>query len=199
MVCELALCNRGLAAQRQCLGRADRVEPGVDLAVDAADEEAGDAGDLGQIGPRCRGVLLESVDVRVHHTLVTVEAEDQRDVDVASLGDHLADRADALRGAGDLHHQVRPSDLFVQRTSGRGRAGLVVRKRRLDLDADESVAAIAVAVEVGELVERTVDVGKHECPVLLADAAHRHARVRAAARRSRPNPGWPSGRWSGYW
>jgi hypothetical protein len=130
----------------------------IDLAVHPADEEAGDAGDLRQVGVDGAGVLLEAVDVRLHHLLVAVEAEDERDVDVATLGDHLLDGGQPLLGAGDLHHQVGPVDLLVQRTGRRLGARPVVGQTGGDLDADVPVAAEAVVVQRGELVERAVDV-----------------------------------------
>ena len=94
--------------------------------------------------PGVPAYCLEAVDVRVHHLLVAVEAEDQRDVDVAALGDHLADRGDAGGGAGDLDHQVRAGDLLVQRARRGLGAGAVVGQAGIDLDAHEAVAAVAL-------------------------------------------------------
>jgi hypothetical protein len=63
---------------------ADRVEATVDLGVDPADEERGDARDVGQVAV----VLLEAREVGVDHLGVALEAEDEGDVDAAPLGDH---------------------------------------------------------------------------------------------------------------
>ena len=62
---------------------------------------------------------FEPAEVGLHHLAVPLEAEDQRDVDAATLGDHLLDRAEPFGGAGDLDHQVAAVDPLVQ-VAGRG-------------------------------------------------------------------------------
>ena len=66
--------------------------------------------------------LLEAGEVGLHHLGVAVEAEDERDVDAAALGDHRPDRGDALGRAGDLHVEVRLGD----RARGAARAAASV-------------------------------------------------------------------------
>ncbi len=114
MVGELALSDRGLAAEGQRVVGADRVETSIDLGVDAADEEARDAGDHGQVRSRIRRQAFEAGEVGLDHRRVAVEAEDQRDVDASTLGDHLLDRGETLLGSGDLDHQISTVDLLVQ-------------------------------------------------------------------------------------
>jgi hypothetical protein len=46
-----------------------------------------------------------------------------------------------------------------------------VRQVGGDLDAGEAVASVTVVIELGELVERTTDVGQHHRPVVVERAA----------------------------
>ena len=133
---------------RAALG-ADLVEAAVDLGVDPRDEEAGHARDAAEVALG----RLEAGEVRLHHLGVAVEAEDQRDVDAAALGDHRLDRRDALGRAGDLHVQVRA------RRSPRGaaRAAASVPARvagQVGGDLDRHVAVDAVAAVVDGPEER---------------------------------------------
>ena len=120
--------------------------------------------------PGVVGVRLEPVDVGLHHALVAVEAEDQRDVDVAALGDHLPDR------------RRRPRRWPGSSPSGCGRSICSCSSR-----AAASVPALSWArpgststltkpsppwlswYSVGEHVERAVDVGEHHRPVVVDD------------------------------
>ena len=53
---------------------------------------------------------LVGAHVGLHHGLVLLDREQQRDVDVHPVEQRLLDRRDALRRRGDLDHQVRPVD-----------------------------------------------------------------------------------------
>ena len=166
---QLALGDRRLAAQRQRLGGADLLEAAVDLGVDAGDEEAGDAGHGAEFGAVLGGVRLEAVEVGVHHLAVAVEAEDQRHVGVASLGDHRADRVDALRRRRDLDHHVAPGDALVQGAGGGLGAGAVVGEAWVDLDADEAVGSAGLVVHRLEHLGGAGDVLEHHRPVVVDD------------------------------
>ena len=69
---------------------AERVESLVDLGVDARDEERGDRVDVD--AEALGAAALEAADERLDHALVGGDREQQRDVDVAALVDHLLDR-----------------------------------------------------------------------------------------------------------
>ena len=91
---------------------------------------------------------------------------------LAALGDHRPDGADAFLGAGDLDHQVGP--VGSARAGARAAASVpasVVGQAGGDLDADVAVGAVAVVVQLGEAVERAVDVGEHHRPVVVDDRA----------------------------
>ncbi len=165
VVGELALRHGRGAAQRQGLGRADRVEPAVDLGVDATDEERRHRRHVGQVA----GTALEPGDVGLHHGLVAFEAEDERDVDAPPLADHLLDRADALRGGGDLHVEVRLVDQLVEVTGGRLGAESVTGEAGIDLDRHVPVDAVGLVVDGAQDRQRIADVGDHEVPVGLLD------------------------------
>ena len=96
-----------------------------------------------EVGAGGGGVLLEPGEVGVHHLLVPLEAEDECDVDVAALGDHLLDRLDAGRGGRDLHHQVAALDLLVEAARRCLGARRVVRQLGRHLDAGVAVETVA--------------------------------------------------------
>ena len=100
---------------------------------------------------------------------VAVETEDQRDVDAATLGDHLLDRGEPFLGAGDLDHQVAAVDPFVQAACCGLGAWAVVGEAGVDLDADVAVDAVGVVVDLGEHVAGAVDVADHHRPVGIVD------------------------------
>src|SRR5262249_811392 len=79
--------------------------------------------------------------VGIEDFLVTLQAEDQRDVDVAALADHLADGGYAGGGGRDLHHEVGAVDRLVQPAGGGNGGGGVVGDVGGDLHADEAVTA----------------------------------------------------------
>ena len=114
LVRDLGLGQRGPAAQRERGGGADLLEATIDLGVDAGDEEAGHARDPAEVTV----VLLETGEVGLHHLGVAIQAEDQGDVDAATLGDHRLDRRHSLRRGGDLHVEVRFVDRSVQPARG---------------------------------------------------------------------------------
>ena len=169
LIGEFALRDRSLAAQRECLVGTDRIEALVDLGVDAADEEARHAGDLREVGVGVHGQPFEPAEIGLDHLRVAVEAENQRDVDAASLGDHLLDRRQTFLGARDLDHQVAPVDPLVEVTRCGLAAGAVVGEAGRDLDADVAVDAVRVVVHLREHVAGAVDVVDHHRPEHVVD------------------------------
>ena len=86
---------------------------------------------------------LETGDVGLHHPRVAVEAEDQRDVDVASLGDHLLDRAGRPSAvAGILTIRLRRSIRSCSWRAAVSVPGPSWASAGVDLDADVAVDAV---------------------------------------------------------
>ncbi len=185
LVGHLRVGDRRLAVQ--LLQRAFRARVGrgvdllgkllVDLRVDAAHEEAGDASDLAQVSP----AFVQRLEARkecLHHLGVAVDREDQRDVDVVALGDLVFDRREALFGRRDLDHHVRSRAPVVQILGELDRLPGAVGDRRPDLDAHEPILAFRPVVDGAEHVRRGLDVFHHEAPEhvgrlrLLADELH---------------------------
>ena len=141
----------GLAAQRQSVIGADRVQLLVDLAVHPGDEERGHRVDLGQVVPGLTR-LLEAGEEGVHDAAIAVQREDQRHVDADALGQHLADGRQPLEGGRDLDEQVGTVDRLPE-LLGHGDGALgVVLQARVDLDGDPAVHP------VGGVVDRPQDV-----------------------------------------
>jgi len=66
----------------------------VDGRIDAADEEAGDAANLGDVATGLRQ-LRKPRQIGLDHLLVDGDGEEQRDVDIQSLADQALDRGNA--------------------------------------------------------------------------------------------------------
>ncbi|GJE46385.1 hypothetical protein AEGHOMDF_5589 [Methylobacterium soli] len=151
-------------------GRDHRVEALVDRRIDAADEEARDAGDAGDVLALGRA-LGQPVDEGVGDRLVGVLREEQRDVDADALGGELADCRQAGRRRRHLHHQVVARDRLVQAARLReGRLG-VEGEVGGDLQADIAVGAVARLVDRAQHVGRVPDVLDGEPLVEVDDAA----------------------------
>src|SRR5579883_472133 len=139
------------------LGRDECVKAPVDLRIDAAHEEAGHRGDAVQ-RPAGRRQGLQAGEVSLHHPLVRLDGEDQRDVDVEALADELPDGRDARIRRRHLHHDVRAVDRGPE-AAGFGDAGRgVVGQPWRYLDADESVLPAGPVIEGAEEVCRGHDV-----------------------------------------
>jgi hypothetical protein len=138
---QLGLGDRGSAAQTPVPRRCDRFEPLVDLGVDPADEERGDAVDRRRVAAAV-DERLEAAQVGLDDLGVAGEGEDQRDVDAAALGDHRLDRGDALSGRRDLHEQVWLVDPLVQRTGSGDRSVDLPGQLGSDLHRHEAVGPV---------------------------------------------------------
>ena len=135
-------------------------EPRVDAGVDAADEEAGDAGHVVQplAASRLPQPVLEAVDEGVRDRLVHVAREQQRDVDVDPLGGQRAHGGDAGNGARHLDHQVAPPDRVPQVACLGDRGLRVVGDAGRHLDADVAVGAAGLSVDRPEDVGDVLDI-----------------------------------------
>ncbi len=120
------------------VGSHARVDLLVDLRIDAADEEAGDAGQVADIA--ALGVtVFQPGDVGLGDRLVGFDREQQRHVDVDAFADQRADRRHAFLRAGHLHHQVRPVHPGMQAPRLGHRVLLAQSEVGRDFQADEAV------------------------------------------------------------
>jgi hypothetical protein len=168
---DLGIGDRRLAAEpRRRRLVLCRVELFVHGRVDAAHEEAGHAGHLGQVA--ALGLQrLQALQIGLHHLLVGVDGEQERDVDVHPFADQALDGGDAGRRRGDLHHQVWPVDGFpqVQRLLHR-RFGVVGEIGRA-FQAHIAVAALGLGVDGLQDVGRRLDVGDGQMLIDLRQTA----------------------------
>jgi hypothetical protein len=128
------------------LGGVELVEAGVDLGVDAGDEERRHGGDPGQVVAVVLG-LFEAGEVGVHHGAVPVEGEDQGDVHADALGEGGGDRGQAFDGGGDLDHRVGSVHQPPQQSGLRDRGLGVAGQPWVDLDRDAAVDAVGAVVD----------------------------------------------------
>ena len=167
---EFRVGDRRLAAQPiRHLLVAELVQPLVDRSIDAADEDAGDAADLGDVAAGSLQIL-EPGDIGFDHLLVDAHGEEQGDVDVQPATDQLADRGNAGRGRRHLHHQVgtlhrRPQP---QRLGHRG-FGIVGQIGRA-FQADIAVPALGLVVNRTQHIGGGADIGNRQVLVDCGDA-----------------------------
>ena len=167
---EFRVSDRRLAAQPiRHLFVCELVQPLVDCSVDAADENAGDAADLGDVAAGSRQVL-EPGDIGFDHLLVDAHGEEQSDVDVQSATNQFADRRNAGRGRRHLYHQVgtlhrRPES---QRLGHRG-FGIVGQIGRA-FQADVAVPTLRLLVDRVQHVSGRTDIGNRQVLVDCRDA-----------------------------
>ena len=135
----------------------DLREPTICLGVDARDEEARHRRDVRRVAPRL-DQPLEPADERLGDGRVALEREDERDVDRATRGDRVLDRAEAGLGCGDLHVHVLPSDELVQELRLLERVLPLVGEIRIDLDRDEPVDAVGALPHRQQQIAGALDV-----------------------------------------
>ena len=156
-----AVRDRHLAPQCCSGRRGECVEARVDRRVDPADEERGHARDVRKIAGAC----FEPRQVRLDHLVVTVEGEQQGDVDRDALACCGSNRFESGSGAGDLDVEVRGGQVVVQR-SGRGEgARAVVSQGGGDLDRHVTVFAAARVMNRSQDRQRVADVGLDQLPI----------------------------------
>lgn len=111
------------------------------------------------------GGRLQTREVRLDHLRVTVDREDEGDVDAASPGDHRRDGIDALDRRRDLDEQVRSVDPLMQILCRPDRPVDVVGQLGGDLDRDEPVATPAGVVDRSQHAERADDIVDDDIPI----------------------------------
>ncbi len=165
LVGDLGVGHPGAALERPQAPPLRLVGGGLDLLVQflvhervhARDEEAGHRRHRadGLIGLQ---PVLERLEVRVGHSLVLGQREQQRDVDVQAVLEALEDGRDPLPGARDLDEHVGAVDGREQPVRLGHRTTGVAGEVRRDLDADEAVLASAREVHGREHVARRAHV-----------------------------------------
>ncbi|MFK4398648.1 hypothetical protein ABIF31_005205 [Bradyrhizobium elkanii] len=165
LIGELCIGDRDLALQGgepllfvRIVGLRDLlVELLVDGGIDAADEEARDARDVGGIAALA-DVFLQALEIGLGDLAIDLLREQQRDVDADAFADQVLDRRQALRRRRHLDHQVLAVDVFPEPFGLRDRALGVHREIGRHLEADEAVAAVAVVVDRAQHVGGALDV-----------------------------------------
>ncbi len=140
---------------------AELLQPRVDLAVHARDEEARDRGE--PVDRLARGdAPLEAVDPGVRDLLVALDREQQRHVDRDARGGQLAECVDALGRRRHLDEHVRAVDLGEDALRRLDRAGDVARELGRELERDVAVLAVGGVVDRAQQVGAVADVGVGE-------------------------------------
>ena len=155
----------GLALE---LGRAALlVERGVDLAVDARDEEARDGRD-----PVDRlagvGAALQAADVGLRDLHVALHVEQERHVHGDARGGQLLERLDALGGAGHLDEDVVLADLPVEALGRLDGARGVERQLGRQLEGHVAVLPLGLLVHAAQDVGSVADVLERQAEEDLA-------------------------------
>ncbi|MGY4314565.1 hypothetical protein ACVWW1_003892 [Bradyrhizobium sp. JR3.5] len=178
LVGELCIGDRDLALQGReplllgrVVGACDLlVELLVDGAVDAADEEAGDACHMGGVAA-LGDVLLQALKIGLRDLAIDLLREQQRDVDADAFADQILDRRQALRRRRHLDHQVLAVNVLPEPLGLRDRALGVHREIGRHFEADEAVAAMALVVDRAQHVGGVLDVLDREVFEQVGDRA----------------------------
>ena len=93
-----------------------------------------------------------------HDCLVTLEREDQGDVDIQSGGDAFPHGRDTFFCSRDLDHQVGAIHLGPQLFCLSHRPACVMRQVRIDLQADITITTPGGLIERQEQVRRPADI-----------------------------------------
>ena len=177
--------DAGLALERRGLVGADRVEPLVDLGVDARDEERGDRVDLRQVVSGSLG-LLEPGEVGVDDLGVRSRLKIRVTLTEMPAADDRGDGGQAGLGRRDLDVHVRAVDLGPQLLGLRDRRVGVVGEVGRDLDRDAAVDAVRGVVDRPEDVGGVAHVVGGDLEDRLVGGSRRARRARAT---------WPSYAW----
>ena len=142
LIREFGLGDRGTSAQSEGIGCSDGLEATVDFGVDPAHEERSNAVHTGEVASGT-GVLLEARQVGVDHGGVTLQREDQHDVDAPPFSSHGLNGRNAFGRRRDLHQHVRSVYSGVEIRGGAHGAGGVTSQLRRDFDRHEPVETAA--------------------------------------------------------
>ena len=130
---------------------------GVHQTINAADKEAGYAGDAADILARFqRG--FQAIEVGFSHRDVSFLGKEQSDVDVQAFADKPAHRLYALRRAGNFNHDVGAIDGLPQAARLFNGALRVTRQRWRYLKAHIAVAAVRGLINGQQFVSGVLNV-----------------------------------------
>ncbi len=130
---------------------------GVDLGVNAADEETGYTGDTADVsaGSRSGG---QTFDVSVCDLLVDVERKKKGYVYVDAFADELANGLDAFRSGRHLYHEIFATHRFPESPRFLQGPSCVIGEQRGDFEADVAVVPFAFVIYGPQNVCRILDV-----------------------------------------
>jgi len=129
----------------------------VHRAVDAADEEAGDAGDMGRIAA-AGNIFFQTCKIGLGDLDIDLLRKQQGDVDADALADQMPDRGQPLRCRRHLHHQVVAVN-FLPQPLGLGDGALAVQRQiGRHFKADKTVMTPELVVHRTQHVRRMLDV-----------------------------------------
>ena len=165
LIGELGVGDRDLALQRGqpfFFGRVVRsrdlfVELLVDRAVDAADEKAGDARDMGGIAA-LGDVFFEAGEIGLGDLDVDLLREQQRDVDADAFADQVLDRGQAFGRRRHLDHQVLAVDVLPEPLGFGDRALGIHRQIGRHFQTDKAVMPFELVVDRAQHVGGMLDV-----------------------------------------
>ena len=133
------------------------VELLVDRAVNAADEEARDARDMGGVAAGL-DVFFQPREVGLGDLDIDLLRKQQRDVDADAFADQMLDRGQAFRRRRHLHHQVLAADV-VPEPLGLGDGALGVHRQiGRYLQADKAVVTVELVIDRPQHIGRVLDV-----------------------------------------
>ncbi len=165
LIGEFCIRDGDLAFQRRkplLLGRIVRlrdllVEQFVDRTVDAADEETGDARDMGGIAT-AGDVFFQSSQIGLGDLHIDLPREQQRDVDADPLAGQMLDRRQAFRRRRHLDHQIFAVDVLPEQLGLGNRAPGIHGEIGRYLQADETVGSLETVIDRAQHIRRMLDV-----------------------------------------
>jgi hypothetical protein len=101
------------------------------------------------------------------HLAVVLDGEDERDVDVDTLGERLPNGGDACRCGGNLHHQVRAINRVPEAPHLRERPFGILCQIGRDFDADEAILPLRALIGGAQQVSDRLHVGHRQCLINL--------------------------------
>ena len=146
------------------------VEQFVDRAVDPADEEAGDARDMGGIAAG-GDMFFQSGQIGLGDLHIDLPREQQRDIDADPLANQLLDRRQAFRRRRHLDHQILAVDVLPKPLGLGNRALGIHGEIGRHLQADEPVGSFEAVIDRAQHIRRKLDVLDGEKLEQLGDRA----------------------------
>ena len=135
----------------------NRFESLIDLGVHAAYKEARNGRDaIDGLSPGHAG--LDAIDVRVDYPLVRLNREEQRNVDIDTIGDELANCLRALFRTWNLDQKIGTVDCRPETVRFFDRRCCIIRDTWRHLDGYKSVLALGAVVHVRENIARVAHI-----------------------------------------